>query len=215
MQLYICYDIDSLPLEQALQRVSPQRRTQVLAYKPEGSRRRCAGAYLLLCHALRTGWGIHTLPQLAYEEGGKPYLPQFPHIHFNVSHCRGAVACVVDSRPVGVDVEDVRRYRRDLAEYVCSDEEMSRILASEDPAKAFIRLWTMKEATLKLTGEGLRNNLRTALRPDVFCATFACGSQGCFCTVASWQPLGRLVPIVVEASQLVGVDQANLNSNGF
>ncbi len=81
MQLYICYDIDSLPLEQALECVSPQRRTQVLAYKPEGSRRRCAGAYLLLCHALRTGWGIHTLPQLAYEEGGKPYLPQTPHIH--------------------------------------------------------------------------------------------------------------------------------------
>ncbi len=104
---------------------------------------------------------------------------------------------------------------RDLAEYVCSDEEMSRILASEDPAKAFISLWTMKEATLKLTGEGLRNNLRTALRPDVFCATFACGSQGCFCTVASWQPLGRLVPIVVEASQLVERDSANLTMNGI
>ena len=53
MQLYICYDIDSLPLEQALECVSPQRRTQVLGYKPEGSRRRCAGAYLLLCHAFR------------------------------------------------------------------------------------------------------------------------------------------------------------------
>lgn len=215
MQLYICYDIDRLPLEQALQCVSPERRTQVLAYKPEGSRRRCAGAYLLLCHALRTGWGIHTLPQLAYEDGGKPYLPQTPHIHFNVSHCRGAVACVVDSRPVGVDVEDVRRYRRDLAEYVCSDEEMRRILASENPAEAFISLWTMKEATIKLTGEGLRNNLRSALRSDVSCFTFACEGQGCFCTVASWQPVGPVFPIVVEASQLVEEHTANLNSNGI
>ena len=125
------------------------------------------------------------------------------------------MVCVVDSRPVGVDVEDVRRYRRDLAEYVCSDEEMQRILASEDPAKAFISLWTMKEATLKLTGEGLRNNLRAALRPDVFCSTFACGSQGCFCTVASWQPVEQLVPLEVEASRLVGRDSANLTMNGI
>ena len=50
-----------------------------------------------------------------------------------------------------------------LVNYAMNDGEISRITAAERPEVAFIRLWTMKEARLKLTGEGITNDLKTAL----------------------------------------------------
>lgn len=203
MRIFICFDIDHLPLERSLQLVTRQRREQALAYKPLGSRLRCVGAFLLLCHALRHGYGISNMPQLGYEPNGKPFLLGHPNVCFNLSHCKEAVACAVDDRPVGVDVESVRRYRDDLARYVCSDDEMALIDASDNKAKTFIRLWTMKEATLKLTGEGIRSDLHHAIRPDVCYFTDMAANGDCLLTVASWQPVGNVTVEMVSAEMLM------------
>jgi 4'-phosphopantetheinyl transferase len=94
-----------------------------------------------------------------------------PDIHFNLSHCREAVACVVSRRPVGIDVESVSHYKESVARYTMNDEELAMIEAAERPEAAFIRLWTMKEARLKLTGEGITDDLKTALA-DSACYRF-------------------------------------------
>ena len=44
-----------------------------------------------------------------------------------------------------------------------NDAEIDEITHSQNPALAFIRFWTMKEAVLKLSGEGIRNNMKTVL----------------------------------------------------
>ena len=90
-------------------------------------------------------------------------LVDYPHIHFNLSHCRDAVACVVSDQPVGIDVECIDRYRTLLLNYTMNEQERELVTASPDPATAFIRLWTMKEALLKLTGQGITDNLHTVL----------------------------------------------------
>ena len=77
-----------------------------------------------------------------------------------------AVACVVSDRPVGIDVESVREYKESLARYTMSDAELEQILSAERPDAAFIRLWTMKEAALKLIGTGISNDLKTVLDTD-------------------------------------------------
>lgn len=161
--VYIDEHIDDFDLQAALAELSEQRRQQALRFRFEHGQRTCALAYLLLRRALREEFGIDEQPLFEYGEHGKPLLVGHPDIHFNLSHCREAVACVVSRRPVGIDVESVGRYKESVARYTMNDEELAMIKAAERPEAAFIRLWTMKEARLKLTGEGITDDLKTAL----------------------------------------------------
>ena len=161
--VYIDEHIDDFDLPTALADISAQRREQALRFKHERGQRTCVLAYLLLKKALREEFGIADNPLFEYGEHGKPTIVGHPDIHFNLSHCREAVACVVSQRPVGIDVESVSRYKEALVSYTMNDHEQAQIAAAERPDVAFTRLWTMKEARMKLTGEGITNNLKTVL----------------------------------------------------
>ena len=108
-------------------------------------------------------YGITEPPVFSYGAHGKPVLVGRPEIHFNLSHCREAVVCVLSDRPVGIDVEAVSHYKESVARYTMNERELREILEAERPDVAFTRLWTMKEAVLKLSGEGLRDNLKEVL----------------------------------------------------
>ena len=161
--VYIDEHIDDFDLQAALAEISEQRREQALRFRFERGQRTCVLAYLLLKKALREEYGLTQNPLFEYGEHGKPSIVGHPEIHFNLSHCRQAVACAVSSRPVGIDVESVARYKDSIARYTMNDEELRLIEAAEHPEVAFTRLWTMKEARLKLTGEGITDDLKTAL----------------------------------------------------
>ncbi len=161
--VYLNDDILHFDLDAALPLLSEQRRELCLRFKHEQGRKTCAAAYLLLCEGLRKEYGITTPPVFEYGEHGKPTLVGLPHIHFNMSHCREAAICVLSDQPVGVDIESISRYKESLARYTMNDEEMALITASEHPEVEFIRLWTMKEAVLKLSGEGIRNDMKSVL----------------------------------------------------
>lgn len=161
--LYIDDHIWDFDLEAALLELSPERREQALRYRHELGRRQCALAYLLLKRALHEGYGITGNPRFNYGEHGKPLLADYPDIHFSLSHCREAVACAVSDRPVGIDVESIGRYREQLAAYTMSEDERAAIAAAASPEVAFTRLWTMKEALLKCSGQGIVDGLKTVL----------------------------------------------------
>lgn len=161
--LYINDHLLDLDLSKALLQLSEQRREQALKYKYEMGQRTCAAAYLLLCQGLKAEYGITEKPLFEYGEHGKPAIVGHPEIHFNLSHCREAALCVISDRPVGVDVETVRQLKDSLAEYTMNDRELDEIRQAENPALQFTRLWTMKEALLKLTGEGINNHLKDVL----------------------------------------------------
>ena len=161
--LYIDDQIGSLDINKALETVGEQRRRYALRYRREHDRRLCLSAYLLLQQALRDQYGITSVPAFSFGQHGKPYFAHMPHIHFNISHCDDAVARVVDDAPVGVDVESIHRYDSALLPRTMSAEEQLLIAAARHPAEAFIKLWTMKESVLKLTGEGIASDLHTVL----------------------------------------------------
>ena len=156
-------DIWAFDLQAALEEISEQRREQALKFKYEQGQRLCVLAYLLLKQALRERYGITENPVFEYNEHGKPSIVGHPEIFFNLSHCKEAAICVVSDQPVGVDVEGIREYKESLVNYTMNDEEIAQIKSAENPASTFIRLWTMKEATTKLIGTGISNDMKTVL----------------------------------------------------
>ena len=101
-----------------------------------------------------------------------------------MSHCREAAICVLSKRPVGVDIESIREYKESLAHYTMSDEELERIASAERPDVEFTRLWTMKEAVLKRSGEGLRTDMKTVLKDAVGLTTVVNIKRGYVYSVA-------------------------------
>ena len=156
-------DITDEQLDAAMATLPAWRREKALRYKHAQGRKECTYAYLLLCQALKEVYGITEQPSFSIGEHGKPTLVGHPDIHFNLSHCKQAVACVVSSRPVGVDIESVGRYKEALARHVLSDSEFAEVQAAPDPQIPFTRFWTQKEAIVKLTGRGIDDDLKNLL----------------------------------------------------
>ena len=163
MKIYVSEEIWSFDLEAGLGEISEQRREQALKFKFEQGQRLCVLAYQLLKQGLREVYGITENPLFEYNEHGKPSIVGHPEIFFNLSHCKEAAVCAVSDEPLGVDVESIREYKDGLVHYSMNEEEIRQIESSEHPDRAFIRLWTMKEATLKLIGTGISNDLKTAI----------------------------------------------------
>lgn len=161
--IYLDDNIAGFDFEAALPLLSAQRREQALKFKHELGRKTCAMAYLLLRQGLRKEYDITECPIFEYGEHGKPAIVGAPHIHFNLSHCREAVVCAVGDRPVGIDVESIRQFHVSLVHYTMNPREVELIEQTSEPELEFIRLWTCKEAVLKLSGRGISNNLKDVL----------------------------------------------------
>ena len=158
--IYLNENIEALDVEKSLAAVSKQRRQEALRYKQIHDRKQSLAVYLLLCEALEKEYGITEQPEFCYGAQGKPFLANHPDIHFNFSHCCRAVLCAVDKIPVGCDIESVPDHLDiELCHYCFNHEETNSILLSPNPTIAFTALWTRKEAFLKLTGDGLTNDL--------------------------------------------------------
>jgi phosphopantetheinyl transferase len=95
-------------------------------------------------------------PEIAIADRGKPYFGEGPW-HFSISHTKDHVFCALSDEPVGIDAEEKsRKINQKLAEKILSYSEKIRFEGAEDKRAALLRLWVLKEAAAKLTGEGLR-----------------------------------------------------------
>jgi 4'-phosphopantetheinyl transferase len=120
-----------------------------------------AAAHLLVRWAAShwTGRGIETVelvqrcPGCGSTEHGKPSLRGLPSAHVSLAHTRGAVVVGVADRPLGVDIETVGAVR-DIAgpasSLLLSGAEIRRVRSAPDPARAFLRHWTLKECLVKV-----------------------------------------------------------------
>ena len=114
----------------------------------------------LLALAVREVWGLSPLPEIARQERGKPYFPKYPELHFNLSHSGELALCALDSSPVGVDIQIVREWRPALPRRVCSRKELDWLEAQPELWPAFTRIWALKEARAKESGQGLTTSIR-------------------------------------------------------
>ncbi|MFH5831812.1 4'-phosphopantetheinyl transferase family protein [Halalkalibaculum sp. DA384] len=88
---------------------------------------------------------------------GKPFgIYSNARYHLSLAHTSEKVVCGISpTLPVGVDIEPVgRTVAERLRRRILHDEE--RALLADQP---IVRIWTLKEAMVKLEGKGLRTNL--------------------------------------------------------
>ncbi|CAD0222591.1 4'-phosphopantetheinyl transferase family protein [Chryseobacterium sp. JV274] len=109
---------------------------------------------LLLRHGLRTFYNIPEV-EIGILPNKKPYLKGH-NLHFNISHSKDLVACVIAEYPLGIDVEynDPKVSYRDFI-FQMTPNEMQEIQDGMDKMKGFFTYWTRKEAAIKAHGGGM------------------------------------------------------------
>jgi 4'-phosphopantetheinyl transferase len=123
---------------------------------------------------------------------GKPCLDHDRHgatVQFNISHTRGCVAVAIAGCPIGVDVEQ-RRALPDpmaVARAVFAPAACASLAARAEGAARtalFYRHWTLGEAFIKATGEGIAQDLTSFAFTDQ-------GAPSLIRVSADWGPAER------------------------
>ena len=117
-------------------------------------------AWLLFQRALGEIYGIQTLSELALARTrqGKPYSRTYSELHFNLSHCRTACACALDTIPAGVDIERRFPYKEKLMHRICTEKERQIVESCKslsERERLLQALWSMKESIVKWNGRGI------------------------------------------------------------
>jgi len=104
---------------------------------------------------------LQPLP-LAYRRLGQPYFPSQSELGVSISHTSRLVMAAVATTAVGIDVECVRplvlsRIRR---AFTMDEWLYLQTLTGTEQIRSAWRLWTIKEAVLKLVGCGLTQSPR-------------------------------------------------------
>lgn len=195
-KLYAFFGLDQIDrqtLEYLVQFLPPYRQAKALRYRQEADRKTSVMAHLLLLYALHSNYGIHE-PKISFGSAGKPYLTDYPDIHFNISHCPQGCICGISDLPIGVDIQDVRPFSQAIAKHCCSEGELNLLVETTDPAMEFARMWAMKESYLKMTGSGIAQNLPAIDTTKLINKIQTDMYNGCCIAVASAESfLGELI----------------------
>jgi len=117
-----------------------------------------------LARLVKAHYSISPLPDIEVLPSGKPVFADRDDIHFSLSHCRRAVMAVVDSHPVGCDIEDIVEGEwEDMLQIAFNDSERRQIRSARihapgaaepnDSREALTAIWTRKEAIVKRRGD--------------------------------------------------------------
>ena len=160
-EIYLCETTqfqNDLIFQEKLSLLSETRRQKVLSCKTSSKKAGSLAAGLLLNYALKER-GLSEKNML-YDctSKGKPYFPEYPALHFSLSHSYDYALCAVSGNEIGCDIEKKRPANQNIARRFFTQSEQSYISHFNDPMQrqtAFYRLWTMKESLLKTIGCGL------------------------------------------------------------
>lgn len=122
----------------------------------------------LLSHALADLYDIQIAPEdidahLDKNDYGKPYLKNYPHIHYNISHASDIAICAISNQKIGADVEVLKDFHTSIFRKVFTEGEKAfydKMSINEEASREwFFRFWTLKEARIKHAGLGLSMSL--------------------------------------------------------
>jgi 4'-phosphopantetheinyl transferase len=135
--------------------MSDKKKGRISRFKNDDDKKRSICAEMLAKREIAKRYGI--LPCnviLDAEENGKPYAKNLD-IHFSLSHSGDYAVCALGEKPIGIDIQKIVPYNEKTAKKVCSQSELEIVEKSDDKSAEFIKLWTKKEAVMKMEGLGI------------------------------------------------------------
>ncbi|WP_373481953.1 4'-phosphopantetheinyl transferase superfamily protein [Acetobacterium sp.] len=143
-------------LAAAMKEVSEARREKAERLKTSGAKALSVGAEMLLKEAMSQVYGIYKPLAIKAGADGKPWLTDYPDIHFNLSHSGDYVVCGLGSRSVGVDIQKMELPNLKLARrfFAALEADWLFALPTEKQIHGFYDLWALKEAYMKYTSKG-------------------------------------------------------------
>lgn len=150
-------------LEKCFQAMSINRRERCLRYKNPLDRQRMIAAELLLKRVIAGSFGESTdCIRVENLPSGKPVANiKGRELCVSISHSGDFVAAAVSEKEVGIDIETFRSVSPQLLKRAFNSDEEAFAMQGEtdeltkEQTERFLRVWTAKEAFVKLTGEGL------------------------------------------------------------
>ena len=149
-------------IEAHLGEVPAERQERIHTVKRLETRASLLAGGLMIREALKASHGIENA-RIAIGENGKPYLPDYPEVHFNLTHSGTIAVCTVSDTECGVDIEQISKPHEimALANRFFSTKELAAMLMSPNQNEAFCRLWTLRESYVKMRGKGFSIGLST------------------------------------------------------
>ena len=201
MEIYLFDEYSSVTdaaLTAMIQSMPEYRQQKARRYRFRRDRLSCAAAYRLLTYGLKHSRGIADFT-LAVSANGKPYLADRPKVHFSLSHCPLGCICVLSDSEVGGDIQDITYPGEAVVKAVCSEAEAAAVRSSDDPARAFTRIWAMKEAYLKMLGTGITDDLKAADTTALGRITVIDRGSSIIAAVSSGGDDAALIPVSLSA----------------
>ncbi|MCI9283088.1 MAG: 4'-phosphopantetheinyl transferase superfamily protein [Lachnospiraceae bacterium] len=140
------------------ERLSEKRQQKIESFRYAKGKALSLGAGLLLDYGLFQ-YGIRERDVvMVYGPDEKPYLRDYPEIHFNLSHSGTLAMAVFADWEVGCDIERIAVPDMRIAHRFFAVGEIAALESGkeEEQTENFYRFWTLKESFLKLTGKGMR-----------------------------------------------------------
>ncbi|MBQ8980828.1 MAG: 4'-phosphopantetheinyl transferase superfamily protein [Eubacterium sp.] len=145
---------DKVLFDKNYRAASAERKLKIDRLRFDSDKRLALGADILIKRAL----GELAREQIKTNDFGKPYIENCA-VRFNLSHSGSIAMIAISDTEVGCDVQKTEEAPLKVAQRYFCESEQNLINESNDKAKMFFRLWTLKESYIKMLGKGLSEPL--------------------------------------------------------
>ncbi len=94
---------------------------------------------------------LHQREEINYDENGKPFLG-ITNKHLSISHSNNLVALIIDTKPVGIDIEHISPKIERIARKFMQPSEIADAMREDTVRKMYV-YWCVKEALYKVNGD--------------------------------------------------------------
>lgn len=150
--------LDNQTFQAMLSFIDEDKKSKILKlYKWQDAERSLLGNFLVraaLCEMLQIK---NEDIRIKRNKMGKPYADNIPQVFFNISHSGDWIVGVLDSFPVGIDIEQIKDLDLDMAGKILDRDDFAEMMKQKESQRPeyFYRCWTFNESYMKMRGRGI------------------------------------------------------------